>query len=264
MMKISICTPTYRTNPDVLSRTWASLKAQTYKDWEWIIWDDSDNGDGVWRQIYGLASDERFKISAHRSHIHSGNIGRLKRQLMMVADGEILLELDHDDELTPDCLELVAKKFDDPEVGFVYSDWCEILEDGLSGRYPNGWAFGYGSDYWSDEHGVWVMSAPKLNGVTMKHIVSAPNHVRCWRSSVYRELNGHNPKFPVADDFELCVRTFLTTKMEHIPRMLYRQHIGPTTTQRVKNHLIATLVKEIAEEYGNAIDERCAILGIEL
>jgi hypothetical protein len=52
--------------------------------------------------------------------------------------------------------------------------------------------------------------------------------------------------------------------MEHIPRMLYRQHIGPTTTQRVKNHLIATLVKEIAEEYGNAIDERCAILGIEL
>ena len=259
---ISICTPTYRTNPDVLARTWASLKAQTYTDWEWVIWDDTDNGNEVWQQIYGFSSDERFRIVAHRSHKPSGNIGRMKRRLMMVAEGDIVLELDHDDELLPNCLELVAREFENPEVGFVYSDWCELLPDGLSGKYPEGWAFGYGSEYWSEEHGVWVMSSPALNATTMKHIVSAPNHVRCWRSSVYRDLNGHDPKYTVADDYDLCVRTFLATKMVHIPKLLYKQYIGPTTAQRVRNDLIQTYVAEIAEKYGSAIDERCIELGL--
>jgi len=31
---ISIITPTYNTDKSVLARTWASLKAQTYTDWE--------------------------------------------------------------------------------------------------------------------------------------------------------------------------------------------------------------------------------------
>ena len=106
------------------------------------------------------------------------------------------------------------------------------------------------------------MSSPALNATTMKHIVSAPNHVRCWRSSVYRDLNGHDPKYTVADDYDLCVRTFLATKMVHIPKLLYKQYIGPTTAQRVRNNLIQTNVAEIAEKYGSAIDERCAKLGL--
>ena len=142
---ISICTPTYNTDPIILARTWASLKSQTYTDWEWVVWDDSTNSN-TWNQIYGLASDERFRLMAHKSHVHSGGIGRVKRQCMMAAEGNILVELDHDDELMPDALQLIADAFSDPEVGFVYSDWSEILPDGQSGRYPDGWAFGYGSE----------------------------------------------------------------------------------------------------------------------
>ena len=253
---ISICTPTYRTNPDVLARTWASLKAQTYTDWEWVIWDDTDNGNDVWQQIYGLSSDERFRIVAHRSHTPSGNIGRMKRRLMMVAEGDIVLELDHDDELLPNCLELVAKEFENPEVGFVYSDWCELLPDGLSGKYPEGWAFGYGSEYWDEEHQVWTMRAPEVNVTTIRHIVSAPNHVRAWRASVYRELNGHDPRLTIADDFDLVVRTFLISKFKYIPKMIYKQHIGPFTAQRTRNDLIQQNVAEIAAKYDNLIIKR--------
>lgn len=252
---ISVVTPTYQTNPDVLARTWASLKAQTFTDWEWVVWDDTPD-DLVWRQLYGLASDERFRLVAHRSHVHSGSIGRVKRRAFMAAEGDILVELDHDDELTPDCLERIAEAFTDPAVGFVYSDWCEILADGQSGRYPDGWAFGFGSDYWSDEHGVWVMSAPEINPTTIRHIVSAPNHVRAWCGSVYRSLNGHDPSYTVADDFELVVRTFLATGFHHIPRMLYKQHIGPTTAQRVRNSLIQHHVADIAAKYDVLITER--------
>jgi glycosyltransferase involved in cell wall biosynthesis len=252
---ISVITPTYNTDPHILARTWASLKAQTFTDWEWVVWDDSTN-DRVWNQIYGFCSDERYKISMHRSHVHSGNIGRLKRQAFMVSEGDIIVELDHDDELYPDCLAEVANAFLDPSIGFVYSDWCEILPDGNSGRYPDGWAFGFGSDYWSDEHGVWVMSAPEINPTTMKHIVSAPNHVRAWCADVYRKLNGHNPAYVVADDYELVVRTFLETKFFHIKKLLYKQHIGPSTAQRQRNALIQDLVASISAEYSDRIDAR--------
>jgi glycosyltransferase involved in cell wall biosynthesis len=243
---ISVVTTTYNTPPHILARTWASLKAQTYKDWEWVVWDDSTKTD-VWNQLYGFASDERFRIMAHRSHVHCGSIGAVKRRAFMVAEGDILVELDHDDELTPDCLQLVHDAFRNPEVGFVYSDWCEILPSGESGKYPDGWAFGYGRHYW--ENGVWVMGAPPLNVTTLSHIVSAPNHVRAWRAGTYREVGGHDPALGVADDYDLCVRTALATRAVHIPKMLYVQHIGGHTAQRQRNAEIQERVAQLAEKY---------------
>jgi O-antigen biosynthesis protein len=108
---ISVVTTTFNTPDWVLARTWASLKAQTFSDWEWVIWDDSTTDD-VWRQVYGFCSDERYRIKLHKSHVHSGSIGAVKRKAFMVAEGDILVELDHDDELTPDCLQKVQDTFD--------------------------------------------------------------------------------------------------------------------------------------------------------
>lgn len=249
---ISVVTATYNTPALILARTWASLKAQTFTDWEWVVWDDSTTND-VWQQLYGFASDERFRLVAHRSHVHSGSIGQVKRRGFMVAEGDILVELDHDDELTADCLQEIHDAFHNPEVGFVYSDWCEILPDGQTGKYPEGWAFGYGTEYLHD--GMWVMSTPPINATTIRHIVSAPNHVRAWRASVYRQIGGHNPELPVADDYELCVRTVLATKTHHIRKLLYRQHIGGHTAQRQKNADIQRLVGEISARFDCRLTE---------
>lgn len=243
---ISVVTTTYNTPPDVLARTWASLKKQTFTDWEWVVWDDSTKSD-TWNQLYGFASDERYKLSVHRSHVHSGVIGAVKRRAFMVAQGDILVELDHDDELTADCLQHIYNAFANPQVGFVYSDWCEILPDGQSGKYPDGWAFGYGRHYW--ENGVWVMGAPPLNPITLGHIVSAPNHVRAWRAAVYRDIGGHDATLEVADDYDICVRTALATKTVHIPKMLYIQHIGNHTAQRRRNDQIQRHVARLSEKY---------------
>lgn len=251
---ISVITPTYNTPMATLARTWASLKKQTFKNWEWVVWDDSTNSE-TWSQIYGFCSDERYKISAYKSNVHSGNIGQIKRKAFMVAEGNILVELDHDDELTHDALEQISNAFNDPDIGFVYSNWCEINELGQSCRYPDGWAFGYGSDYWDEEYGVWVMRTPEINKTTMSHIVSVPNHVRAWRSSIYRNLNGHNPELPVADDYELIVRTILNTKYFHIDKLLYKQHTSSSTTQRTRNELIQSLVGSISSFYKEDIEK---------
>lgn len=252
---LSVVTCTYNTPADVLARTWASLKNQEYTDWEWVIVDDSPGGD-TWHQLYGFCADERFRVRIYRPHTPSGgNIGAVKRDAFMLARGSGLVELDHDDELTPDALKLVSETLDSG-AGFVYSDWCEILPTGESGRYPDGWAFGYGDHYWDDEHGVWAMKAPEINRVTINHIVSAPNHVRAWDSYLYRRLGGHNPKFPIADDYELVVRTALKTDLVHIPKMLYKQHIGSHTAQRQRNDLIQQLVSQVASDYASLLDDK--------
>jgi hypothetical protein len=87
----------------------------------------------------------------------------------MLGLGEILVELDHDDELTPDALSSIVLAFDDQQVGFVYSDWCEILPSGESGVYPDGWAFGYGGKYWDEANKVWAMKAPPINHTHKPH-----------------------------------------------------------------------------------------------
>lgn len=243
---ISVITPTYNTNPNVLARTWASLKKQTYTDWEWVIWDDS----------YPNKLEFDFddpRVMVHNNVDHSGSIGEVKHKAFMAAGGDILVELDHDDELTPDCLQRIHETMVG-DVGFVYSDWCELLPSGESTRYPQGWAFGYGSDYWDGRYQVWAMRAPEINRATMSHIVSVPNHVRAWRADVYRKLGGHNPELMVADDYELLVRTCLKTKMVHIPEMLYVQHIDMRSAQRERNTIIQEIVPVIHSLYATALD----------
>lgn len=249
---ISVISPVYNTPPEVLARTWASLKAQTFTDWEWVIWDDSTKPE-TWAQIYGLSSDERFRIRAYKSHVHSGSIGEVKRQAFMVATGDILVELDHDDELTPTALQDIADAFSSDSVGFVFSDWTELLPNGQSGVYPEGWAFGYGNHYWDDTLGVWASSVAEINKTTLQHIVSVPNHVRAWRASIYRELGGHDPKLEIADDYDLIVRTALVTQWKHIPKVLYKQHIGGHTAQRKQNNKIQQYVAELFAKYQDDI-----------
>lgn len=254
---ISVITPTYETNPDILARTWTSLKNQTYPYWEWVVWDDSKNDD-VFRQVYGYCSDERYKINLCKPPVHVGVIGMVKLCAFMQAKGDILVELDHDDELLPNTLEILHDVFSDEKIGFAYSNWCEINQYHTSCRYPEGWAFGYGDDYYDENQRVWVMRAPELNATTLGHIVSAPNHVRAWRASVYRNIGGHNATLRVADDYELVVRTALNTETYHINELLYKQHIHEGTAQRVHNAEIQERVAEISAKYKDEIEARYA------
>ncbi len=252
---ISVITCTYNTPQDVLARTWASLKSQTHTDWEWVVLDDSPVWD-TYRQLYGFCADERYRVRIYRPHVPSGGmIGKVKHDAFLLGYGDVLLELDHDDELTPNCLEVV-RDFVDNGAEFVYSDWCELFADGTSGTYPDGWAFGYGDHYWDSDLGVWAMKAPWINRTTIGHIVSAPNHVRAWRSDLYHRLGGHNVELPIADDYELVVRTALATDLVYIPQVLYKQHIGPHTAQRQRNNLIQDLVAKIANDYATQLDAK--------
>lgn len=249
---ISICTPTYNTPLHVLARTWASLKRQTLpaNEWEWVIYDDSTT-DSVWQQLYGICADERYNVRVYRCNQPTGGmIGAAKRDAFMLARGEWLLELDHDDELLPTCLEEV-KKATKSNPDFIYSDWCEIDPHGNSMTYPEGWGLGYGKTVKTeiDQYGeVFQHVLSGLDEGHLAHIVGIPNHVRVWNAKKYREVGGHDHTLPIADDYELYLRTY-NGNIHHINKLLYVQHIGSHTQQRQRNGLIQKLVSEIYEKY---------------
>ena len=234
--KFSIFTPTFETGRKI-ERTYRSLKDQTFDDWEWVVVDDSNNGI-TWAILQEIAKND-FRVKIHRIIPQSGgNIGLVKHRAASLCNGEWLVELDHDDTLISTCLEECHKaslKF--PNAGFMYSDVCELYEDGemktydhdFSGNWyarpDNGFDFGYAGHTYVEIDGKTYINHhyPDINPLTIRFNISMPNHVRVWKKEVYDRIGGHNVHTPVADDYELIVRTFLNTEMVHIKKMLYLQ-----------------------------------------
>jgi len=263
---VTVFTGTYRTG-ERIRRTYASLVAQTYDNWEWVVLDDSGGDDETYGIVSSLA-DADARVRLFRADRHCGVIGEVKRRCCGLARGEYFVELDHDDELTVTCLADVVEAFDRyPDAGFAYTDCAEVFESGVNATYGDSFAFHFGTYrpeiYQGREY--LVMNYPDINAKTVRHIVSMPNHVRAWRREAYAAAGGHNPEVHVADDFELCVRTFLTTRMVHIKRFGYIQHLGDEgeNTQRQRNAEIQRLVRYFAQHYEERIHQRLEELGVD-
>jgi glycosyltransferase involved in cell wall biosynthesis len=261
---VTVFTPAYRTGPRI-ERPFRSLRSQTYRDWEWVLLDDSDDSGETFRRLSDLAAGD-YRVRVYRGR-HSGIIGRVKKDACLLGRGEFLVELDHDDALTPDALETVVAAFRKyPEAGFVYSDFAECFEDNRPFEYSGSWAFGYGNYREETHQGVryQVAGAPNLNAKTIRHIVGVPNHVRAWRRSTYLEIGGHADWLHVADDYELLLRTFLHTRMARIPRLCYIQYRNAEgNTHRARNQEIQRLVRYLSQWYDRRIHDRLVELGVE-
>ncbi|NCA91399.1 MAG: glycosyltransferase, partial [Gammaproteobacteria bacterium] len=209
----------------LIARCW---DRPTYPQWEWVIVDDSgDDGVGLSERL-GPGLDPR--VHPFFSDRHRGYIGTIKRLAATLCRGEILVELDHDDELTPDCLQrLVAAFRRHPAAGFAYGEAAEIYEaSGASHWY--GWDAGFGYlSYWRQYDGVTgrtvnVPRTPGTNWQTVRHLVGLPNHPRAWTREAYFAVGGHRPGLLVADDYDLILRSLLCTSLVRVPHLLYLQY----------------------------------------
>jgi SAM-dependent methyltransferase len=85
--------------------------------------------------------------------------------------------------------------------------------------------------------------------------------VRTWRTSVYKEIGGHNPELEICDDHELCIRTYLKTKMVRIPKVLYiYRYTGFNTSVNTRNADIQIKTVELFNQYTRQLAERDAEL----
>ena len=221
----SIFTCTFNTPKAYIERLYKSLLSQTYNNWNWWILDDSKSNDTV--KLIEDLRDPRITVLKNSSR--HGNIGFNKHMIAMMCDGDYLVEVDHDDELTPDCLEKLHECYSKSNADFVYSDCLEII-DGHPIYY--GEDFSYGQGYYRDEvvNGVEyknvAITCGSINIKTIRGIHAAPNHIRTWRKSFYHKIGGHNTELSVIDDLELLIRTFIYGKMAKVNKVLYIQHQG--------------------------------------
>lgn len=225
---ISIITPHYAGSNPFIEETYASLVEQTIQTWEWVV---ILNNGGILPEY--ILADIRVKAYTHPGE--EDRIGALKLYACKHATGDIVVELDSDDMLTPDALEEIAKAFDEhPNIPFVYSNDCE---------YENGtWKPNCYGSYWG-----WINRPFEYKGHKMveqvgmpptphalRSIFWAPNHVRAWRAKDYLEIGGHNPDHSVVDDYDLCCRFYIHADMYQIDKCLYlyRRHGMNTTFTR--------------------------------
>lgn len=264
---ISYFTSMYNTG-DKLWKTYESLANQTYPNWEWVLVNDSTDGGKTLKIAEQIAErDHRVKVYDFREK-SGGNIGDVKYKAAVLTRGNILAELDHDDIVTPQLSEWLYKaSVDHPECGFFYTD-CSTPTPNWENRWFQGsFSFDYGSyrDEEYDGHMLKVTNQHNINPVTIRHIVGIPNHVRAWRRDTYMKIGGHRRRLSIADDYELVVRTFLETRMCHIPKLGYIQFMyegDERNTHDIVRADIQRRVKSIAIYYHQKIKDRFDELGL--
>jgi len=225
-VKFSIFTTCYNSYNKML-RAYSSIKNQTFKDWEWVILDDSpdDNHFNFLKNI--LINDKRIRL--YKRSENSGNIGNVKNEVVSLCRGEYLLELDHDDEILPDVLNDSINVFEsNPEIGFIYMDYTNITEDGKMVKYSDFFSFGYAGYYCYKYNNKWyyVASTPNINNITLSHIISVPNHPRIWRKDILLKIGNFSEFLPICDDYELILRTAINTKIAKIHKLGYIQYMN--------------------------------------
>lgn len=258
---ISVFTPLYNTG-ELLRQTYLHLTAQTLLNWEWVLIDDSTDGK-TWEIASEIASEDP-RVKLFKQSKRSGNIGYLKNKAASLCDGDILVELDHDDILTEDALRIIFNAFwDNPDCDYLYSDSVELMEDGSSHTYGQGFGVYCGSYDNFEYNGKQYKSANvPINCWTIRHNVGLPNHVRAWRRSFYNRIGGHS-YLPVGDDHELSVRSFLNTKIIHVNRCLYFQRIfnNGSNTTNTRNAEIQRVSAAVFNYYNYATHKRILELG---
>lgn len=234
-MMLSIITPSH--NSKHLEEVESCLLANTYTDWEWIIL--LNNG-----AEYIPTIDNRIKV--FKSEQHTKSVGALKKEACSLASGQVIVEVDHDDMITPDCLEEITQAFkSDTEIGFVYSDNAKLSSNFRPYSEQYGWT--WKAFHWRGE-ALFAMNSQPLYPGRFGYIWFAPDHVRAWRKDVYDAVGGHNPELDICDDQDLMHRLYLVTKFYHIPKVLYIYRIDGENTWLERNNAIQKKTVELYQK----------------
>lgn len=232
-MKITVFTPVHKNEPRKLQQLYDSLLDQRRPVDEWIIlFNGEANPEHSSLTSVILKEEDWIKIYLTKT---TGNIGALKSECCAAATGDILVEVDYDDQLTSGALEKIESAFQDDLVQFVYSNCVEYKPDGSSNVYSEkyGWKSRRSGPYTQ-------MVAFPTSAHYMRRIEWAPNHVRAFRKTAYELVGGYDKTIAVGDDQELICRFYVgfgAAGFRHIDECLYmyRVHEGNTCNGQNRN-----------------------------
>lgn len=117
---VSVIIPTYKRKFDMLSRAINSVLAQTYRNIELIIVDDSPEAFPYRKCIEQKIKTEYGQRVKLVKHLQNMGACAARNTGIKKAKGDYIAFLDDDDEWLSNKLELQMEKMEDPEVGLVY------------------------------------------------------------------------------------------------------------------------------------------------
>lgn len=258
-MLVSIITAT--NDARWLRDLWTSIKHQAGPKWQWVV---SVNAAPFERgELRHLASEVRrvvegdLRVKVVVDDAPSFGVGASKKFAFGHGDGDVLMEVDHDDVLLPGAVKECALAFLDPDVGFAYSDFTDVVEEGAPTTYADptvrqGWMKA-GYEFYEADAGPFgprefARSFPP-SALSFSLVYYAPNHFRAWRRSAYDLAGGHDARMSICDDHDLLARTYLVTKCKHVPLPLYAYRVSGRNTWHTRQEEIGRLTREIKERY---------------
>lgn len=247
---LTLITPT--NNIKFLGRLAASIDAQTDKNFEWVI---VPNGDVSPESVKAVAPSARVVPYYGKTN----NIGELKRFCCEQAKGDAYVEVDHDDELMPNCVARLAAEFV-RGADFVYSN-CATIKDGAPVQYSSEFGWEYRPILLPNRTPALECLAFDPSPASFSRIWYAPNHVRAWDADFYWKIGGHNPELAVLDDQDLMCRSYINGRCVHIDECLYIYHVhGENSWLGEKNKFIQTETLNLHDKYIYGLAERWADL----
>jgi glycosyltransferase involved in cell wall biosynthesis len=216
---VSVVVPTYQ-RLDLLREAVASVRAQTYAEWELIVVDDgSTDGTLEWLATLG---DARIRVLPLR---HSGNLGQLRNRGNELARGELIAFLDSDDAFERNKLERqVAALEAHPEAGWSYTAVTRVDAQGHelddAGIRP-----------WRELSGWILESVLRFDALVATPAVMV-------RRALLDRVGPLDEALPESQDFELFFRFAAASPAVAISERLTRVriHAGTLSANRVRVH----------------------------
>jgi len=207
---ISILLPVYHPPLEFLRAAVESVRQQTWPHWQLCIADDASPSAEIRDYLVGLPEqDERIQVVLREEN---GHISHASNSALELAEKEWLTLLDHDDQLAPHALTLMAHAIlTNPEGRFFYSDEDKIDEQNRR-------------------------SDPYFKPDWNPSLICSHNHVThlaLYPTEQVREAGGFRTGFEGAQDWDLVLRMADTVGAEHIvhlPYILYHWRSLATST----------------------------------
>ncbi len=211
---VSVLLPVYRTDAAILEKTIASVRNQSYPNWELCIADDGSQSPELdallARQAAGDSRIKVVKLPDNRG------ICRASQAALELATGEFVALLDHDDELAQDALFHFVDAFErHPDAGIFYSDEDHIDEAGFR-------------------------SDPFFKPDWSPDLILTENyvcHLMILRRDLCEAAGGFRAGYDLSQDHDLLLRVSRrTSRIVHIPRVLYHWRTEIYSMSRASNN----------------------------
>jgi GT2 family glycosyltransferase len=225
---VSIITPVFNPPDQALRDTIESVLKQTYRKWELCLVDGNSSRKPV-REILAAYSrlDNRVRVKELERNLGiSGNTN----EGLALSQGEFVAFLDHDDVLSRNMLfEVIHRLNERPATDLIYFDEDLLSANGERRHGP------FFKPEWSPEL---LLSANYLTHVVL-------------RKSLADSVGWLDPETDGAQDWDFMFRCMeRTTRIEHIPKVLYHWRQVPRSCSRgdyvVKPYAREAQVKAVA------------------